>query len=275
MNTKGKNGKWLHFFLISLGLHIAAFIFMGAFALHIVPRPQESVNVELVAPLKQTQKLRRNIFEPRRWSNNNSDPPKKSQNVARPLTGQRDIYSYAATEAIPIFEDEAVAAKQPGEASRVIHHGRPAIRETIPSKPVLNNAMAHNPQEGIFEIYDQLSRLSSSRRSASLPDYKPMDSTILRNFLRIISGRIEESKRYPRWAMDSGLEGKVVIRFTILRDGALGEQPQLVKSSGTEILDNAAIAAIKSAAPFPALPDSLDRERLQVEVPMDFRLRES
>ncbi len=75
--------------------------------------------------------------------------------------------------------------------------------------------------------------------------------------------------------MDARLEGRVVVRFTILQDGGLDEHLQLVKSSGAEILDNAAIAAIKSAAPFPALPQQLRRERLHVELPMSFYLAES
>jgi protein TonB len=108
-----------------------------------------------------------------------------------------------------------------------------------------------------------------------LPVYNPTDPAVMRSFLRTIGRKIEKSKRYPKWAMDTGLEGKVVIRFTVLRDGSLGEEFLLVRSSGTEILDNAAIAAIKEAAPFPALPRSLGRERLQIELPMDFQLVES
>lgn len=37
----------------------------------------------------------------------------------------------------------------------------------------------------------------------------------------------------------------------------------------------AQITAIKDAAPFPALPQALKREWLQIELPMDFRLRAS
>ena len=94
----------------------------------------------------------------------------------------------------------------------------------------------------------------------------------LRDFLQIVSGKIEKSKRYPKWATDIGLEGKAVIRFTILQDGTLDRNILLVSSSGSEILDDAAIAAIRNAAPFPALPRALGREWLQIELPMDFRL---
>jgi protein TonB len=107
------------------------------------------------------------------------------------------------------------------------------------------------------------------------PVRKVSDSTILRDFLKIVSRKIERSKRYPRWAMDTGLEGRVVIRFTILQDGTLCEEILLVSSSGTEILDNAAISAVRNAAPFPTLPEELSREWLQVELPMSFHLTRS
>ena len=75
--------------------------------------------------------------------------------------------------------------------------------------------------------------------------------------------------------MDASIEGKVVIRFIILQDGRLCEEILLVSSSGAEILDNAAISAVRNAAPFPALPKELRREQLQVELPMSFHLTRS
>ncbi|MFC1718426.1 TonB family protein [Candidatus Poribacteria bacterium] len=274
--TRTFEKSWMKFLLISLCIHIAAFIFMGAVVLHNDPEAHESVSVQLLKPIQQEQKLRRNPPEPRTWAIARAELPKKARDVAKPAIKQGEASSYSATEVIPVFQDESVEARQSkAHPRRANRRNSLAVPKMDVSKPAASNAIAHNPQENILRIYEELSDLSASRNAPSLPDGKSSDPSILKDFLRTIGRKIEKSKRYPGWAMDAGLEGKVVVRFTISRDGGLDENPQLVRSSGAEILDNAAIAAIKNAAPFPALPGSLSREWLQVELPMDFRLTES
>ena len=266
----------LHFLLISICIHIAAFILMGTIVLDNAPEPRESVSVQLLKSIQQERKLRRDPPEPRSWAIDSANLPKESQDMARPVIKQRDISSYSATEVIPVFQYEPEKAKEPQVSLRIAYRRNSlAVPKMDISKPVVSSTLVHNPQESVLKIYDELSKLSSPRRPTSLPDHRASDSAVLQGFLRKISKKIEKSKRYPRWAMDAGLEGKVVVRFTVSRDGKLSERPRLVQSSGAEILDNAAIAAIKSAAPFPVLPDSFSREQLQVELPMDFRLTES
>ncbi len=249
---------------------------MGTIVLHNAPKPRESVSVQLLKSIQQERRLRRNPPEPRSWMIDRTDLPRKSQDMDRPVIKQGDVSSYSATEVIPVFQYEPVEAKEPQVSRRMAYRRNSlAVPKMDISKPLANNTMTHNPQGSVLKIYEQLSNLSSPRHSSFPTDRKSSDSAILKDFLRMVSGKIEKSKRYPGWAMDAGLEGKVVVRFTILQNGALGEHLQLVKSSGTEILDNAAMAAVRDAAPFPVLPNSLSREQLQVELPMDFRLRES
>ncbi|MGB0035688.1 MAG: TonB family protein [Candidatus Acidiferrales bacterium] len=60
----------------------------------------------------------------------------------------------------------------------------------------------------------------------------------------------------PQSAM-YGEKGKVVIRFKILKDGALPPQKlEVESSSGNDPLDRAALAAIKNTAPFEHLPEA-------------------
>jgi TonB family protein len=51
-------------------------------------------------------------------------------------------------------------------------------------------------------------------------------------------------------------KGIAVIRFKILKNGALDHTPTVEVSSGHNALDNAAIAAIRASAPFDHLPES-------------------
>jgi len=49
---------------------------------------------------------------------------------------------------------------------------------------------------------------------------------------------------YPRWAKDRKYQGEVILRVQLLSDGRVGEI-EVKKSSGHEILDRSAIAAVK------------------------------
>jgi protein TonB len=270
-NTRTEHLRRSQFFLISLCIHIAAFIIMGMVVLSSAPEPRESVSVQLMESLPQVRKLRRVVPMHQSRAAHHVDLP-QTKEVSQPLVSHVSIPMQAGTEVMPVFEHEPEEARGPGMRPRI-----PLARKPLPapemtiSKPVADSG----PRESTFEIHEQFSRLSSPYSPASLPTGSTSDSTILRGFLRTVSRRIEESKRYPGWAMDAGLEGKVVVRFTILQDGTLSEEIRLVESSGAEILDNAAIAAIRHAAPFPSLPQALNQERLQIELPMDFRLTES
>ena len=224
MNTKEKNRMKLHFLFISICIHIATFIFMGTIVLHNAPEPRESVSVQLLKSIQQERKLRRNPPEPRSCAIDSADSPKKSQDMARPVIRQWDVSSYSSTEVIPVFQYEPAEAKEPQVSRRMAYRRNSlAVPKMDISKPVVSSTLAHNPQESVLKIYDELSKLSSPHRPASLPDHKASDSTVLQDFLRKISKKIERSKRYPRWAMDAGLEGKVVVRFTVSRDGKLTE----------------------------------------------------
>lgn len=266
-------GNWRkgRFFFISLGIHIAAFILMGMVVFNVVREPREFVSVQLVKVTQQVKKLRRSAPRLRSQAVNHTSLPRRWQNAAKPLIHQGSISSQVATEVIPVFQYEPAALKELKMYPEMASARKPlSAPRMATSKPVVGSS-----EKTVFEIHDQLSKLSSPYDSVSLSVRTGSDPAILRDFLQTVSKRIEKSKRYPRWARDAGLEGKVVIRFAILRDGKLDEEIQLVSSSGTEVLDNAAIAAVKGAAPFPALPRSLSRERLQIELPMDFRLRSS
>lgn len=50
---------------------------------------------------------------------------------------------------------------------------------------------------------------------------------------------------YPPWAKDMGYQGRVMLNVEVLADGRVG-QVLLQKSSGYDILDNAAIRSVKS-----------------------------
>ncbi len=80
----------------------------------------------------------------------------------------------------------------------------------------------------------------------------------------IIRRYIESAKAYPTLARRRSIEGVLYVKFRVNPDG----QPvdiQIIKSSGSSILDKGALKIIKKAAPFPYVEGA-------IEVPISFRL---
>ena len=83
---------------------------------------------------------------------------------------------------------------------------------------------------------------------------------------------LEKHRRYPARASASGLEGVAVVAITLDRRGRL-LRASLVSSSGHPMLDDAAVAQVREAAPYPAAPLDSTWSRRRFEAPMTYRLR--
>jgi periplasmic protein TonB len=94
------------------------------------------------------------------------------------------------------------------------------------------------------------------------------DTTERRAYLGQISKTIQRSKVNPR----STLSGTVLIKFTVGPKGDLISRT-VQQSSGSKVLDDAAMAALDRAAPFPPLPQEIASGPLEVQVPFRFITR--
>jgi protein TonB len=84
-----------------------------------------------------------------------------------------------------------------------------------------------------------------------------------RGYMRMLKERIESIWQYPKEAARMGLSGDLYMKFTIKKDGRLGEV-ELLRTSGFKELDEAAIKAVKKAEPFWPLPDDWDKDDLEI-----------
>lgn len=83
--------------------------------------------------------------------------------------------------------------------------------------------------------------------------------------------RIEMNWSYPMISQVRGEQGELLLRFTIAKGGTL-ERVALLKSSGHSLLDEAAVAAVRGASPFPPLPVRLGLDRLNVLATFEYIL---
>jgi protein TonB len=83
------------------------------------------------------------------------------------------------------------------------------------------------------------------------------------DYFNKVRERIKSKWVYPRPAGERGIEGELLIEFHIAKDGSL-EFIELRLSSGTPILDDAALTAVKLAQPFPPVPDDIAKRALAI-----------
>ncbi len=83
------------------------------------------------------------------------------------------------------------------------------------------------------------------------------------DYFNKVRERIKSKWVYPRPAGDRGIEGELLIEFHIAKDGRLAFI-ELRHSSGTAILDDAALTAVKLAQPFPPVPDDIAKQTLAI-----------
>jgi len=106
---------------------------------------------------------------------------------------------------------------------------------------------------------------SGTARAATLSKAKVND--LKAGWGAAIRARIERRKRYPSGAR--GASSTVTVRLTVSRAGALAGV-SVARSSGHPALDQAAVAAVRAAAGFPAAPMGLGDASYSFTLPMAF-----
>ena len=104
----------------------------------------------------------------------------------------------------------------------------------------------------LLEDYDDNDPISLDTKEVKYADY----------FARI-KHQIERVWIYPVTAAERGISGDLSLTFRISKDGNL-MGVHLVEKSGHEILDVAALKAVKEAAPFYPFPKNIQRDKLTI-----------
>ena len=89
------------------------------------------------------------------------------------------------------------------------------------------------------------------------------------SYFNRIKQAIEQNWQYPELALRYGLQGRLSLEFAVGANGEL-EQLRIVRSSGSQLLDDEALRAIKAAAPFPPIPSWIKGNPLSISVTMEY-----
>jgi periplasmic protein TonB len=174
--------------------------------------------------------------------------------------GQRPEETSQETAPLP-------AATATRESPRVEEKAETLVeKEPMPREPALPEREAvpeksTTTKSSLPAIEDILPR----ERRIPLGTKEPRYASYLENVRRAIDFNWE----YPELALLYGLQGKLIVEFTILANGKI-DFLTLVRSSGSTLLDEEALRAIRAAAPFPRIPPNISANRLLISASMEY-----
>ena len=101
---------------------------------------------------------------------------------------------------------------------------------------------------------------------------RPAAAALVSSYQAQVHAHLQRFRIYPEAARSRGITGVAVVRFALGRNGQV-LSVSLVRGSGASILDEAALAMVRRASPFPPFPAGLSRARMDFAAPMRFDLR--
>jgi protein TonB len=173
---------------------------------------------------------------------------------------------------LPVELDVKQMVKREGSDEK---HVRETIKKETRAKnkisdtPTYLSAKSDRPRTISGEMEDTTSSSSSFEAEATVS----LDSQELKyvSYLSKIKSKIEPQWHYPERAQSIGLQGKLALCFSIIRDGHL-DRIELLSSSGHPLLDKEALKAVRGAAPYYPLPDRLKISRLNILATFEYRI---
>jgi protein TonB len=183
-------------------------------------------------------------------------------------------------------EDEAAVSIQAVEAPPQVLQTTPPVEEVKPVEEDVQHVIGSDAgpeQEKVVrepkpeEIQEpkpqqvatvQQTELAVDEQKASGNKQEGGNVTAMSVYRGKLFSHISSKKLNPR----SRNAGIAVVRFTVGPGGELVSR-EIATSSGSKVLDDAAIASIDRAAPFPPMPSDVKNEPMVVSVPFRFTVR--
>ncbi len=269
---------------ISLGIHLllfsAGFFFVAGVTVN--PLPMPPVEVSLLPPVLSPMADEKPSIRPKIHTEEKRAPQEAKEETQRedPVVKsvsepERPSPLQTAVQPVQAIHPQLLSVQQeeekagPPPSLEVVSTPRPSAK-----KENVMIAMAHpGPQESSPMILPRpstttLPSASSSERSVSLLTSPPPDEKIF--FARPRYGE-NPKPVYPAEARKKGYQGEVILKAEILSNGRVG-QVELKKSSGHEILDRSALAAVKQWKFIPA-KEGGESIPVWVNIPVTFQLQ--
>jgi TonB family protein len=136
--------------------------------------------------------------------------------------------------------------------------------------PVEDMDLAEKPDTDISKPEESSASQQTSEDSQDTISLDTEDKRYV-SYAQAIKERIAGQWKYPQEARKKKLEGKLVVLFSLNKEGNL-TRVEITRSSSHEVLDREAERAVQSAAPFPPFPSTITVSRLNINVSFDYTL---
>ena len=214
--------------------------------------------------------------------------PHKPEAKPRPKAKTKPL---AKPQSRPAKDETAVVKPHPQNkaSEKVSPPVKKEIVKELVKEPVREPAKEPLPDiKKLFPSFEELTKIteehqrqstSSSKQRPRLPNKLKRGTEISLNTLDYkfhsyylaLKRKIELVWEYPYKARQTGVQGRLLMRFVISKDGSLAEVT-ILRSSGVALLDQEAVRAIRNASPFPPLPERMNTKRLSVTATFEYLL---
>ncbi len=303
IDTPGKDGILKYCLIASLALHLTLFAAVPRL-MEVAPakkpllKPGEKITqVRLVEPPKEEIKPEPPPEEASAISDRNHtalkeripkvppmpepSPAQHAASASEPPLGKIEPQQKMASLAPPAAPEHFVKPKEPKKEEKK----REKIEEfedkpnaarhkpPEPTEPRKRKAEPRNRPENLMPTPQDVA--NGLRASRSAPDFFPdgdVEEAVVDintredrffSYLMHLKRKIQGVWVYPQVAARSGLGGSLIVEFSIAKTGEL-LAVSLLDSSGHAILDESAMKAIRSAAPYHPFPERLRAQRLRI-----------
>ena len=242
------------FFALSLATHALVLLILYPLRSGAPQVQPETISVSLLPPSEKTEPAPNRMARtpPTRMSRAPSVVAKKDSRV--PANNSASFRTRVpAVPVPPIPADKPTDTPPPS-----------APREQVPEETVI----AERQLPSLKELLPSPTWSSSSAR-ADVPISLNTSDPVYVTYFTKIKQLIESHWEYPEIALRYGLQGRLALQFMIGANGQL-EQLRLVRSSGSQVLDEEAVRAIKAAAPFPPIPPWIKPNPLFISASMEY-----
>ena len=243
------------FFALSLATHALALLLMYPLRAGAIRSQPETIPVSLLPPSETKEPAPSRIARtpPTRMTRAPSVIAKRDSRLAPDKPNSSRTRMPARPEPPPVTSDNTAETPRPSEP-----------REKLPEETVV----AERQLPSLKELLPSATWSSSSAR-ADIPISLNTNDPVYVTYFTKVKQLIESQWEYPEIALRYGLQGRLALQFMIGGNGQL-EQLRLIRSSGSQVLDEEAVRAIKAAAPFPPIPPWIKPNPLLISASMEY-----
>lgn len=205
------------------------------------------------------------------------EPDSTASDVVEPdlkTTGLPSASAAPATRTIPVTKTTpAVAATSPTKTTPVASpQQKKENRPELTEKPATNTAPPIVDNRPVLEL-EQITTVNTSS-NASDPAIQSTDRVTAEiekaAYTEKVRLAVLAQRSYPQRARRKKMTGTVLVTFRVFASGEL-DSTTVKESSGHDLLDRAALGAVKKAGRFSPFPDEVKKQYWDFEVPIVFQ----